>query len=182
MKKLMLGVVALAAGAAMAIESENVVGYSQTPACGGYSIGTVQFVNINGDAEFALNSVRPTGEGVSDCVSISTIDSEGYTVATYAWAEWSEEEIGWVNDDMEFVDDSVVFDAGTAFWIQNDVGEEIGLQSAGAVGQEDGSIPLSFGYSMAGNPFPVGVKLMDVIASGEGVSDCLSLSDRTSVV
>ena len=77
---------------------------------------------------------------------------------------------------MEFVDDSVVFDAGTAFWIQNDVGEEIGLQSAGAVGQEDGSIPLSFGYSMAGNPFPVGVKLMDVIASGEGVSDCLSLS------
>ena len=176
MKKLMLGVVALAAGAAMAIESENVVGYSQTPACGGYSIGTVQFVNVNGENSFALTSLKPAVEGADGCVSISTIDEEGYTADTYIWAEWSEEEIGWVNDDMEFIDDSVVFDAGTAFWIQNDMGETVGMQSAGSVGAEDVNLPINSGYCMAGNPFPCDVKMMDILVKGEGADGCVSIS------
>ena len=176
MKKMMLGMVALAAGAAMAIESANVVGYSQTPACGGYSVGTAQFIATDGTQQFALTSVRPVAEGASDCISLSVIDEEGYANGTFVWAEWSAAETGWVNDDMEFIDDSVVFDAGTAFWIQNDVGEEVGLQSAGSVCGDDANIPLTVGYSVVGNPFPVSVKLVDMLAQGDSVSDCVSLS------
>ena len=152
------------------------MGYSQTPACGGYSIGTVQFINVSGATTFALNTVKPIGDGVSDCIYASTIDEEGYTADTYAWVEWSEEETGWVNDSMEFIDDSVEFDAGTAFWIQNDVGGEVGLQSAGAVNEEDANIPVSAGYSMVGNPYPTDVKMVDILIQGEGVGDCVYIS------
>ena len=134
-------------------------------------------MDIGGGAgsNIALTSLVAKGDSIDGCVSLSTIDTYGYTAATYVWADWSETEVGWVDDNMEFVTD-LTFDPGTAFWVQADV-EGVTLQSSGAVEKSDVTIIYSnSGYSLASNPFPMDVLMSEITAIGEGLDGCVSLS------
>ena len=136
-----------------------------------------QFVDVgsSSDSTISLNSLVAQGDSIDGCVSLSTIDTFGYTASTYVWADWGETEVGWVDDNMEFVTD-VTIAPGTAFWVQADV-DGVTLQSSGAVEKSDVTITYdNSGYSLASNPYPTSVLMSEIIALGEGLDGCISLS------
>ena len=101
-------------------------------------------------------------------MSLNVLDAGGYTLATYVWADWGEPDIGWQDDSMAFIDDTVKVAPGSSFWIQCDT-TGVTLQSAGQVPSSDVSITLNdTGVTVVGNPFPTAVKLNTVIAQGAG--------------
>ena len=72
-------------------------------------------------SEINLQDITVTGyEGENaDTVNIQILDTMGYTVATYYWADLPDDGIvGWLNADEELPDD-VVFDAGDALWVNS---------------------------------------------------------------
>ena len=129
---------------------------------------TPQFLNIGTDG-MPLQSIVPTGEEVSDNVFIQTLDAGGYTLNTYSWNDWANDEPCWVNDDYEKVE-GVSFAPGAGLWVQGYSSTQ-GIQSAGQVGLEDVSVTLRNGFTAAGNPFPVAIDLQDIIAEGTETSD-----------
>ena len=170
MKKLMLTAAVMAAGAAMAIESANVVGYAASALNdNGYTLSGGQFLDVGAES-ISLTSIKPVGAGDGE-VAISTIDDRGYTLATYLWADWGDPDIGWQDDSMSFIDDTVKVVPGGSFWIQCDT-TGVTLQSAGQVPSVDVAVALNDnGYTLAGNPFPAEVALNTVIAQGAGDGD-----------
>ena len=152
------------------VASSFTVGYAQSGLKFGATMTTPQFISVNGST-MDLQALIPTGEGVSDCVVIQTLDAYGRTVDSYNWNDWACDEPCWVNDDYEKIE-GVSFAPGTGLWVQGDNTEQ-GVQSAGKVGLEDVDIALRYGATGLGNPFPVDVDLQDIIPLGEGVSDCV---------
>ena len=124
----------------------------------------------------SLQSIIPTGDDTSDNVSLQTLDAYGYTATSYQWINWAGEnydEEAWVDDEYTVVTE-VEFSPGTALWISGNSSSQ-GVQTAGKVGTSDVSIQLRNGGTAIGNPFPVSVNLQDIIASGDEVSDNVSL-------
>ena len=81
---------------------------------------TPQFLNVGSNSAMPLQSIIPTGDGVSDTVVIQTLDQYGYTVDSYAWIDWAGEnsdEEGWVDDNFEIVE-GVTFAAGQGLWVE----------------------------------------------------------------
>ena len=117
MKKLMIAAsVAICAAAGFALESANIVGYSQNALQSGFTMATPQFLNI-GTEGMPLQSILPTGADTSDNVYIQTLTAGGYTLNTYSWNDWACDEPCWVNDDYEKVE-GVTFAAGEGILVQ----------------------------------------------------------------
>lgn len=153
------------------------VGYAKSNLPQGYTIAGGQFIDVNHSASSSinLNSIVAKGDDLDGAVSLSTIDGRGYTKDTYTWAEWSEAEIGWINDEQEFVTD-VTFPPSTAFWVQADTAD-VSLQTAGTVEKSDVTVSFNAsGYALISNPFPVAYPLSDLMALGDGLDGAISIS------
>ena len=135
-----------------------------------------QFLNIGSD-EMPLQSIIPTGDDTSDNVFIQTLTAGGMTLASYSWNDWACDEPCWVNDDYEKVG-GVSFAPGQGLWIQGSSATQ-GIQSSGQVGTEDVSVTLKYGFTAAGNPFPVAINLQDIIAEGSDTSDNVFIQTLT---
>ena len=149
MKKLMFGMMALAASAAMAIESANVVGYQNKTindaTAGGYTwcLSTLPSVGVAED-QLTLSSwvVTPPEGGLTSELSVrmNTFNTEGQIKGDYVYVDdfqasmygW---EAGWytfesiVNFMPESVGD-VTIGAGEMFQIGSDCGAIITIPSA----------------------------------------------------
>ena len=142
------------------VASANVVGYAQSD-LDHFTIATPQFVEVGNTAQFDITSIKPIGAGDGQVI-LNTLDGEGYGVGSYGWWDWGGSDIGW-SDGAWFIDKGVVlFDASTSFWIQNESGSIIPLQSSGQVGQDAVTFPLMH-FTVVGNPFPVADKLNDIV-------------------
>ena len=138
---------------------------------------TPQFLNVGSDVAVPLQSIKPTGDDVSDNVNIQTLDRAGRTVDSYLWINWAgdnSDQEAWVNDETYEIIEDVSFDAGAGLWVTGSASTQ-GIQSAGQVGKNDVTIQLRVGATGTGNPFPTSVNLQDIIASGDEVSDNVNI-------
>ena len=102
------------------------VGYAQSGLKLGATMATPQFIPVNGNA-IALESILPTGDGVSDVINIQTLDAFGYTVDSYLWINWagaSYDQEAWVNPDTYEIVEGVTFDPGQGLWITGSSSEQ----------------------------------------------------------
>ena len=74
-----------------------------------------QFLNV-GTESIALQSIIPLGDDVSDNVQIQTLDAFGYTVDSYDWNDWANDEACWVDGDWAKVE-GVTFAPGQGLWV-----------------------------------------------------------------
>ena len=139
-------------------------------------MATPQFIPVNGNA-IALESILPTGDGVSDVINIQTLDAFGYTVDSYLWINWagaSYDQEAWVNPDTYEIVEGITFTPGQGLWISGASTDQT-IQTAGKVGTNDVSVTLRLGATGTGNPFPVSVALQDILPEGDGVSDVVNI-------
>ena len=132
-------------------------------------MATAQFINIGEAAEMDIQSLSAIGEDAPDNVVIQTLDFAGRTIDSYVWNDWVDATPCWVDDSYEKVD-GVTIAPGTGLWIQG-TAQTQGILSAGKVGSSDVVVALRNGGTLAGNPFPVEVKLQDIIAEGDEAPD-----------
>ena len=131
-------------------------------------MATPQFINIGSDEGMPITSLVPTGNDTYNNIAIQTLDAAGYTVDSYAWTDAGGEswdQIGWVDDENNLVTD-VVFAPGQALWVQGSSDSQA-LQTAGQVCESDISVKLRLGGTLAGNPFPVAIKIGDLLPIGD---------------
>ena len=174
MKKIMFGLAAaIAIGAIADVESSNIVGYGQNGLRFGYSLVTAQFVGVGGST-LSLESLKALGSEASDNVTLAAVDEYGAAITTYIWNDWAAAEPCWVDESYAPVE-NVSITSGQAFWTGGSSDAQ-SVQSVGEVGFQDVVVPLRFGYTLVGNPFPVSVALQDIVAVGEGTSDNVTLA------
>ena len=132
-----------------------------------------QFLNVGVSTAMPITSIVAVGEDISDNVAIQTLDFAGRTVDSYTWVDWMGDDPCWINDEMEIVTD-VTFAPGQGLWVYgSDEGQ--GVQTAGQVGTKDLSVKLRNGATPTGNPFPMTLKLGDILAEGDDASDNVAI-------
>jgi hypothetical protein len=167
MKKLMLTLAAsLAVTALVAVESQNIVGYTTTsmPDAYQYQMYSPMFITVGGATNsIPLGSLSANQDFGDNGDYITFMDAAGsWTInATYYPG------YGWFDpDDPEIDRDDVVIAAGTGFMVST-VGEGGEILCAGEVGVGDleVALPGPYQYVMVGNPTPVALTLGDVVAN-----------------
>ena len=96
------------------------MGYAQSGLQSGNTLVTAQFVNIGDAEETLLQSIKPTGDGTSDTVSIQTLDSAGRAVDTYIWCDWAgpdSDQEAWSDGSGDIIE-GVTFAPGAGLWVQ----------------------------------------------------------------
>ena len=154
----------------------NLVGYAQSGLTSGFTLSSSQFLTVRSGTGTELQSIKPTGDGTSDCVSIQTLDFAGRAVDTYTWCDWagdSGDQEAWSDGSGEIIE-GVTFAPGQGLWVYGASAEQ-GIQTAGKVGTDDVQVTLCSGFVAVGNPFPVAISLQDIVPTGDGTSDCVSI-------
>ena len=150
------------------VTSQNIVGYAKGNLCNGATLATAQFQKVGGEG-FSLFNIKPSTYGTS----LYQVDSFGFPQTSYLWTDcggpdWDTPDV-WVNfDTNEFVED-VPFNDGDALFISGSATTDT-IQTSGQVGEKEVKVMLCNGATLAGNPFPVAVKVNDLIASTYGTS------------
>ena len=142
---------------------------------------SAQFLNIGATTSLDLQSIKAVGTGTSDNVSLQTLDSHGYTVASYTWIDWagpSGDQEAWADDEGNPIE-NVLIAPGTGLWIAGSSSAQA-VQTCGAVGSSDVVVALRNGGTATGNPFPVAIDLQDILPVGAGTSDNVTLQKLDS--
>ena len=156
--------VAAMAGAALAVESKNVVGFL-TSGISGYAIKTPTFVNTDGTA-YAIDNfvVKNANDGMT---TIQVVGTDGQVAGTYYWYNEFNDNgtiypAGWF-DVSGLIPAEVTLAAGDAVFFNTDE-SGVEIQSRGEV---PGEITHSLvGYMMLGNGSPVNLQIDDFAVSG----------------
>ena len=149
------------------LSKTTVVGYAQSNLKSGATMATSQFINIGGTVGMPISSFLPVGDDTYNNVVIQTLDRVGRTVDSYGWTDAGGEDYdqtGWVDEDNNIVTE-VTFQPGQGLWIYGSDASQ-GMQTAGQVGTSDVVVMLRSGATAAGNPFPIGVKIGDILPGG----------------
>ncbi len=151
------------------------VGYANNDTVNGFTVVTPQFRNIN-DGNFSLLSFS-AGEDMYDNLTVNQIDEFGTTIHTYTWTTSADDgtdsydKIGWADDAYMIVTnpDAISFVPGESLLAYSSGGS---IQSAGQVREEDATVQLCNGWTLAGNPYPVSVNVADLLPSSKnGIED-----------
>ena len=150
------------------------MGYAQSALDTDYGavMTSAQFTDVSAsDGTISLGAIKPTAGTSVDTgylVEIQILDNAGLTTDdAYTWNGTS-----WENTLTGADASDVTFAPGQGLWVMSSIGEAAGLQSAGKVGTADVDFALDtdYGAVAAGNPFPTGVSLSDILPiAGEGV-------------
>ena len=133
----------------------------------GFSLIAPQFEDVGG-GKFSIGNLKPTGSDLYGNVAITQIDSFGGALAQYVWSdcggkEWNIPDV-WVDNENNVVTD-VSFLPGEALWTQASSSSQ-NLQSSGQVPVADAVVQLRHGFTLAGNAYPIMVKVNDLLPSG----------------
>ena len=172
MKKLVIGALALIAVSAMAVESENIVGYYDIPVPAGYSMVTPTFKTIS-SAPYDIQDIKVAGTGLSGDgdVMIQLISDEGEWVGEYWYYTkigYNVAKDGWYDIDDEYVED-VGLDHGCGVFVSCD-NEDVVFKVYGEVVQTAAANEVFEGYTISGNSSLAEVDLQDIVVSGTNLS------------
>ena len=174
MKKLIMGIAAIAATTAMAeIVSSSVVGYSNGDLREGFKAAGAQFVPVSGTT-IDLTDITVSGydkeEGTAGEVSVQTLDKNGSMVAQYYWydaVDGADVYYGWYDADAgDFVAaGAVTLNVGDGLWVDAP-SSAFKLQTSGQVMSSSAAVTLREGFKMVANPTPLAVDLTDITVTG----------------
>lgn len=170
MKKLMFLAAAAACGTLMAVESANVVGYTEKSLRAGATMLTPCFIDVGGAAsEIDLTALTVKGydEVSADEVNIQILDAHGKKSVAYYWFDLPDEglDAGWYNVDTELIEAGTVkFATGDGLWItgQNDYS----IVFPGQVKFSGVAVALRSGAVATGNMFATSIDLTDMTVTG----------------
>ena len=140
-------------------------------------MATPQFINVGASSSVELESLVPTGDGISDNVEIQLLTAGGSTESYYTWNDWMYENACWVDADLNEAT-GVTFAPGQGLWVMGASASQA-IQSAGKVGASDVVVTLRNGGTATGNPFPVAVNLNDIVPTGDDLSDNVEIQILT---
>lgn len=176
MKKLIALAAVATCGAALAVESANIVGYAKSDLANGNKLISAQFLPIGSSDGYDIQNIVAAGDDIESYVSLQTLTPGGKAKETYSWDTWQ-----FVEDEPAWIDDVGIatrkFLPGEAIWIQGKEGYTI--QTAGQVGTDDVVYNLVNGNVAIGNPFPVAVNIQDIVATGDDIESYVSLQTLT---
>ena len=175
MKKIdVIGAAALCATVAMGdVESSEIVGYSVKELSEGNQAVATQFYTIGKDGVSLLDLTFDTSaqEKIAGTLRIQLLDAHGYTTQEYCYFKGMTRGIyttdGWYNmkdDKLITADNDPLFKNGQGLWLGSPDG--VKLTTAGGVLKDDQCFELQDGNTMIANPFPVAVKLLDLVLDG----------------
>jgi hypothetical protein len=152
MKKLITAVAVLAiAGAVMAAESQNIVGYAKK------ALGASNFLMVSPQFQGSASST-PLGDafsGMNDQSVVFTWNGSVYTKYTYFAG------FGWFNESFQSAD-AVPLAAGDGLWLSG-ASSPVDVLMLGEVPQAASiTINLVAGFNMVANPYPVELTLGDL--------------------
>lgn len=136
------------------------------------SLVTAQFLPISG-SEIDLSTLTAVGDDIVDNVTVQTLDAYGRTVDSYTWNDYMYDYACWVDDNYEEID-NVTFAPGQGLFVLGSSSSQ-GIQSAGKVGTSDVLVQLRMNGTLAGNPFPVGINLQEIVAEGDDIVDNVTI-------
>ena len=168
MKKLIFAVAVIAAGAAMAIESANIVGYAGGAAIKGYRIMGAQFGAIGESKAIDLTTIKVTGydEATEADVQMQTLDQAGRGGMTYSYYDVPGELTGWLDGfDEPVVEGQIMIEPGEGMWTYAP-SDAWGIQTSGEVMTFGIQVALRKGFKMVVNTTPVAVDLTKITVDG----------------
>ena len=180
MKKLIALAAVATCGAALAVESANIVGYDTFGLRGsGQAVGAgASFLTVSGEAT-TLGDIKVVGydttEGYADFqINAKQLDGYGRGGTSYSWCDFEEEGetyYGWYDDDMNCYND-LELAPGEGLWIYSP-STDFQIQSAGAVPSASIAVALRGGgqAKMVANPMPSTLLLGNITISGYDVAD-----------
>jgi len=152
------------------------VGYATSDLTDGNKLVSAQFLPITGEG-YDIQKIVAAGDDVESYVSLQTLTAGGKANETFTWDTWM-----FVTDKPAWIDDVGIatrtFAPGEALWVQGKSGYTI--QTSGEVGTADVVVNLVNGNVAIGNPFPVGVDIQDIVATGDDVESYVSLQTLTA--
>lgn len=185
MKKLMIAAAAAVCGSVFALESANVVGYTQNAmnADEGFTMAAPTFLTVDSAVDCTLADLTVKGyaapewseddeEFVGGCKGefiLRLLTSSGTSEGVYYWVDDGENKAGWYKNSIGAAIDggaaSVKIAAGRGMWISG-VGYQ--LVSSGAVNTKLVTFVTNSGtgFTAAGNCMPVDMKLDKFFVNG----------------
>ncbi len=185
-----------------AIESANVVGYTQIPVTKAYSILAVNFQNTSG-TDIAIKDAFPyvegmtTGGGLSAADSLQVMADDGTYVnyyisnGKYGKASYPATENKWVKVGAVSAETTDTLKSGKAFWyvsraFANDANATpynilvAGQVMAAAADTKE----IAQNYMLVGNPYPIEIPLNDgvVVTTGLTTGGGLSAADSLQIM
>ena len=170
----------LVAGLALAetaVESANIVGYTEMPVEGeGFTSICPDFVKVGSGQSITLSDlIGPFIEGES----IQITDTDFATAAEFFYCEKGsmvETDTGWYADDFETLVGDTEIPAGASVLYQSMGTEKVTF--AGEVSTEDVVVEAeSTGFTAVGNPFPIDTTLSEITFSGITEGDSIQFID-----
>ena len=168
MKKLMIATAVLCAAiGASALESANVVGYSQTDYRRKYTLVVPEFDKV-GETGLDIQTIKPVNVDMEDYgegdINIQTFTDSATTSAQYSWydAEVSETGVsGWHNATGDELAEKT-FTKGEGFMLYMPVAGGA-LNVSGEVSLDEVTVPCRRKYTLMGNIRPVAVSIQDIV-------------------
>ncbi len=198
MKKLVTSALAMIAGLALAVDSQNIVGYTtQAITADTYYMIGVQFENVGSgaiafDDLITMTGVQAYGDGNANCAQILVSTASGYDPYYYITDAWDA-------DDKELGHDAWAYDGyectaadlqalGNGFWFKAPVaasGATITVKGQ-VYAQNSATVSFPAGeYTIIANPFPVDTCFADVTTTGvtaydDGSANCAQILVSTA--
>ena len=155
------------------VESSEIVGYSVKELSEGNQAVATQFYTIGKDGVTLLDLTFDTSaqEQIAGTLRIQLLDAHGYTTQEYQYykgmTRGAHKIDGWYdinNGVIITADNDPLFKNGQGLWLGSPAG--VKLTTAGGVLKDSQCYELIDGNTMIANPFPVAVKLLDLVLDG----------------
>ena len=174
MKKLIALTAIATCGAALAVESANIVGYNTEATRAGYNYVIPAFRTIGGDKNATSIQLLQLGDDIDSLgVSFQFLTAKRRSAHMYDWispedakdyvADWPAGQGLWIDDDtFAFPEEEVTVGVGNA--VQIDMGDydAEGLTCSGQVSDDDLSYTTRAGYNYIGNPYPTAMDIQNI--------------------
>ena len=155
------------------MESSEIVGYSVKELSEGNQAVATQFYTIGKDGVSLLDLTFDTSmyEQIKGTLRIQLLDAHGYTSQEYRYYKGMDRGTykvdGWYDmttDAIVTADNDPLFKNGQGLWLGSPAG--VKLTTAGGVLKDSQCYELQNDNTMIANPFPVAVKLLDLVLDG----------------
>ena len=155
------------------VESSEIVGYSVKELSEGNQAVATQFYTIGKDGVSLLDLTFDTSaqEQIAGTLKIQLLDENGYTTQGYKYYKGMTRGAfttdGWYDmtkGGIITADNDPVFKNGQGLWLGSPAG--VKMTTAGGVLKDSQQFELIAGNQMIANPFPVAVKLLDLVLDG----------------
>jgi len=182
MKKLVTAFALCAAMSAMAVDSDNIVGYKSDIMLAGenFSMLSSPFVPVGGgDAMpiatlFTDNSIFKASDTSETADWIVIWENGVYRTTSYFYS--SDAGNAWSVDGFETTTDTIP--VGTAFWLYRQNAGAVAATVAGQVLTTDATINVAgANFTMVANPFPAAMSIADIIGADLKASDTSETAD-----